>query len=209
MNLPDFAYQNVVDLYNLHKDLAHGSDEQRRELTRMIVEQTTFDDSTGFWGHKAQKHGPPSKDTMGKREVGVLIAWDLFNGTTREPNPSPIQSFNLDASTQELLYYMGVDHLNHSGGGTPPPDDNDELERRMDELEHRMMLLENNLNQLDKEAVKDGETISLQTNDKGTYLTAEAGGGKTASQGKPGTIGPVATDRTAAGGWEKWKVIKQ
>lgn len=100
MNLPDFAYKNVVDLYNLHRDLAEGSDDQRRKLTQLIVEQTTFDDPIGSWGHKAEKGGAVSKDTMGKNQSGSLIAWDLFNGSTRAPNPSPMPSFNLNATTQ-------------------------------------------------------------------------------------------------------------
>lgn len=206
MNLPDYAYRNVVDLYNLHKDLANGTDDQRRQLTAMIVEQTTFDQPTAQWGHKAEKGGPVSKDTMGKVEAGILIAWDLFNGTTRAPNPSPMPSFTLNSATQELRYYIGVNHLNHGGTTPPPPDSN--LQEQIDALKAEVDALETTVNELKHTSVVDSDAITLQTGDTDNYLTAEGGGGKTATQGKPGTTGPLATNRTTPGGWETW-VIKR
>lgn len=205
MNLPDFAYKNVVDLYNVHKNLALGSDDERRLLCKMIVEQTTFDDPQGGWGHKAEKGGPPSKDTMGNFKNG-LIAWDLFNGSTRAPNPSPIQSFNLIPSSQEVRPLNGVDHLMHStgGGGSDGGDDSgiDALEDRVEALEREVKALSEQVSFLTATMLMDGSKVALQT-DNGKYITAEGGGGKKADQQ------PLATDRTQANAWETYTIHKK
>lgn len=203
MNLPDFAYKNVVDLYNVHRNLALGSDDERRLLTKMIVEQTTFDDPSGGWGHKAEKGGPPSKDTMGNFHGG-LIAWDLFNGSTRAPNPSPLGSFNLNAATQEVRPLAPVDHLMHSTGGGGDDGDTgiDELDDRVEALEREVKALSEQVSFLTATMLMDGSKVALQT-DNGKYITAEGGGGKKADQQ------PLATDRTNANAWETYTIHKK
>ena len=89
MKLPEIAQNIVVALYSRNKSLAEGSDDQRRVLTKMIVEQLTYSDTTRKWGHKAEKGGPPSKDTIGFSYENKNIAFDLFDGNTRAPNNFP------------------------------------------------------------------------------------------------------------------------
>jgi hypothetical protein len=193
MRLPD-GVQAIVDaLYHQFTSLAHGDDDQRRELTKKIVEQVTFQFPGQNYGWKsAHAHGlAPSKDSLAKRLVpfpadtpapaGALISWDLFNGSTREPNRLPESS---DIPGQYFLPLAGVNHLGTApvpvpvpvppSPGTPmpvPPDALADILRRLEKLE-------------------GPRTVAIRT-DNGHYLCAEGGGG-----------GTVNASRTAVGAWE-------
>jgi hypothetical protein len=112
MKLPDSVQRIVNDLYERHKDLARGPDEERRKLARMIAEQTHHDDpqpAGARWGHKASSPtNPPSKDAIAKEHLGRLLAWDLFNGASREPNDHPD---SIDITGQHFIAVAPVDHL--------------------------------------------------------------------------------------------------
>lgn len=133
MKLPDRAKEIVRALYERHKDLARGDDEQRRTLTRMIAEQVRFELGPS-WGHKSADPGrPPSKDAIAFQDGAVLWGFDLFNGQTREPWPDPE---GLNITGQHFIDVSpGGDHLGAGPPPPPPPPDDDlalvraELER--------------------------------------------------------------------------------
>lgn len=116
MRLPDDVQAIVEALYLRHTDLAQGTDEQRRQLTRKIVEQTVFSFPGQGWGWKsADPNRPPSKDAMAKQDGRRLLAFDLFDGGTRKPIPRPDA---IDITGQHFIPVAGINHL---GAVTPPP----------------------------------------------------------------------------------------
>jgi hypothetical protein len=99
----------VHALYDRHRDLAEGDDEQRRQLTRMICEQARFEFGDS-WGHKsADRTRPPSKDALAQKQPdGRLFAWDLFDGSTRAPMRNPE---SMDITGQHFIEVPPVAHL--------------------------------------------------------------------------------------------------
>jgi hypothetical protein len=119
IRLPDEAQAIVEALYLRHKDLAHSpEDAQRRVLTGKIAEQVRFTLGSA-WGWK-KSAGPPSKDSIAKREGAVVHGFDLFNGTTRLPNDRP---FSTDLSDTSIHTFIEMPPINHLGAVivTPPP----------------------------------------------------------------------------------------
>jgi hypothetical protein len=116
MRLPDSVQQIVNTLYARNYGLAHGTDDERRSLTKLIVEQTVFALPGQGWGWKsADPTRPPSKDGIAKQQDGRLLGFDLFNGGTRAPNDHPASE---DITGQYFIAVAGVDHL---GGSVPVP----------------------------------------------------------------------------------------
>lgn len=116
LRLPDAAQAIVEALYQRHKDLALGDDDQRRTLTGKIAEQVRF--TLGAeWGWK-KAGGPPSKDSIARRTGGFIHGFDLFNGSTRAPNDHPM---SVDITAQTFIEVQPVNHL----GAVDPPDDGD------------------------------------------------------------------------------------
>ena len=109
MRLPDRVQDITVELYNRNLALAHGDDDQRRQLARMIAEQARYELGPS-WGHKRADPGrPPSKDAIAQQQPdGKLFAWDLFNGATREPNADPE---SIDITGQTFIVVPPVNHL--------------------------------------------------------------------------------------------------
>jgi len=132
MQLPETVQTIVDSLYARFHDLAHGTDDQRRELTRKICEQSRFTMGTEYGWKKSAEGHPPSKDVLAKRGGAELIGWDLFNGDTRVPNHLP-ESISL--AGQIFIEVSPIDHLN---AGNPPGDDPPET----GELERRIVVLE-------------------------------------------------------------------
>lgn len=76
---------DIIDALVLgNANLAHGDDDQRRNLTRMILEQLVceFPQDTYTW-KSADAGRPPSKDALGRLVDGRLWIWDWQNGSTR------------------------------------------------------------------------------------------------------------------------------
>jgi hypothetical protein len=190
MRLPDFAQSIVNKLYLKFNSLALGDDAARTDLCRKIVETITFNDPSGRWGHKRQKGGSFSKDTLGKIESGLQIGFDLFNGSTRRPNDHP-DSFRLDDATQEVSFFAGVNWLEDAipaPGPSPAPDS---------DLLTRFKALEAKVARLEDMALVDGSRVALRT-DNSNYVCAEGGGG-----------GEINATRTQAGAWETLTVVKK
>jgi hypothetical protein len=117
MQLPESVQAIVNVLYGQNVALARGDDDQRRVLTKLIVEQVVFAHPGQGYGWKAASETrPPSKDGIARQVNGQLIGWDLFNGGTREPNQRPE---SIDLTGQWFIQVAGVDHLGI--GPTPLP----------------------------------------------------------------------------------------
>jgi hypothetical protein len=113
---PARGIQVIDALYN--PALAMGDDDQRRTLTRTIIEQIVFEFPSEGWTWKSADPGrPPSKDSIARLINGRLCNWDWQNGATRLRS---VQAGQLgdDITGQHPIPVAGVNHL----GGTPSPE---------------------------------------------------------------------------------------
>lgn len=162
MKLPQRVKDIIWILYDLHRALAHGSDENRRALTRIIAEQVRYE-LGNLWGTKAQTPShPPSKDTLAllmvtewqepvqvdalvqhaiqehmsrAQSIGIttMWAWDWQNGETRQPWPDP------ESRTITGQHFIAVEPINHLGSAPPEPPSPpaitlDDVVRRLDAM---------------------------------------------------------------------------
>lgn len=184
IRLPDAIQAIVEALYLRHKDLAHGSEEQRRELTGKIAEQTRFTMGSEY-GWKSSS-GVPSKDSIAKRVGPVIHAWDLFNGGTREPNDHPM---SVDISNQTFIEVQPINHLG-SKPADPKEDPTDPLpssgpgasiDREIRSLWSRLAAAEKRVAELEARPVGgaptsiDGVKVAIETVN-GAFVCAEGGG---------------------------------
>ncbi len=105
----------IIDaMYEKFKNLAHGSDDQRRELTRKIIEQLVFEFPGRGYGWKSAGRGrPPSKDAIAVFVAGHLYGWDWQNGGSRKRQvQAGSRSENLDG--QVFIRVGGVKHISTS-----------------------------------------------------------------------------------------------
>jgi hypothetical protein len=103
------VFQKVAHLHR-------GTDEERREGTRIIVEQVVFSHPNQGWGWKASgPNSPPSKDAIARLVNGRLYYMDLINGATREL--VDLNGEMGDITGQHFITVNGVNHL----GSVPPP----------------------------------------------------------------------------------------
>jgi hypothetical protein len=114
-------HEIVVRLHAAHRDLAGGTDDERRQLTRLIVEQVRFEFGPD-WGTKSAGVGrPPSKDSLAHRVGATLMGCDWQNGGTREPF-TPVGC--ADITGQLFIEVSPINHLGLVGPvdpGPPPP----------------------------------------------------------------------------------------
>lgn len=149
--LPQRAYDVMVGLRARNLDLAHGDDDQRRQLTRMIAEQLAHDLGPR-WGTKSTSEGAPqTKDGIAYRlDTGRIDIWDWQNGGTRDVQVRPGQAATYPNEAQHFIAVEPVDHLNagptpnpsppEPPPPTPPP--TDDVGARLRMLEHRVQQLE-------------------------------------------------------------------
>ncbi len=108
-------------LYAAHTDLANGTDEQRRALTKMVVEQTVFEFPKDGWGWKsASPTRPPSKDCIARRGANYFVCYDWQSGTTRKPRWPFLLN---DITGQTWIDVAGRNHLGADSPDLPPPPD--------------------------------------------------------------------------------------
>jgi hypothetical protein len=116
-----------------------GTDDQRRELTRAILEQLVYEFPADGWTWKSADPGrPPSKDALSVLRSGRLCAWDWQNGGTRQRAVQPGQVAE-DITGQNPIPVAGVNHLSDapapsSGGGGSATVDLSGVLRRLDIL---------------------------------------------------------------------------
>lgn len=114
---PERGAKIIDTFYEQNIMLAHGDDDQRRTLTRIIAEQMRFE--FGAWSVKSAGPGrPQSKDSLAlpQGDSGAFCNWDWQNGTTRKRavEPGMVGDFIAD---QILLPTEAVNRL----GNTPAP----------------------------------------------------------------------------------------
>lgn len=124
MNLPQEVFDAIVALHARHPDLSNGNDDQRRQLTRMMAEQSAFIMGLA-WGTKAQSPThPQSKDQIAHRiSPTEFDVWDWQNGTTREVQVHPNSPPNERVTGQFFIAVSPINHLGSTPIPTPPPDD--------------------------------------------------------------------------------------
>jgi len=83
---PSRAQDIVVTLYQQHKDLAAGDDDQRRSLTKLMAEQIRFELGPE-WGTKSAGTGPPAVEGFDRAadERAPVSAATGRTAASREP----------------------------------------------------------------------------------------------------------------------------
>lgn len=114
-DFPPRAQQIVETLYQQHLEQANGDDDERRALTRTIIEQIVFELGSAWGGKSADPTRPFSKDSIAHiGSGGVLWGCDWQNGATRQPfRPVVCQ----DITGQNFIPVAGRNHL----GSVPAP----------------------------------------------------------------------------------------
>jgi hypothetical protein len=118
MKLPARVGEICEALYERNQGLAHSADDNdRRRLTRMIVEQIVVELPNQSFGCKARSgelaQEYQSKDVIAQRQPdGRLFAWDWQSGTTRRWQ---------DPDHQDITgqFFIEVAPLNHLGVAVP------------------------------------------------------------------------------------------
>jgi hypothetical protein len=143
MNLPSKAVEVVNKMYEMNQNLAHGSEEQRRQLTKMIAEQLCFNLSSD-WGTKSRDTtAPQSKDSIAFRiNEFTMDVWDWQNGTTLKPQLIAGQPPTYPSLTGH--HFIQVNPIDHIGGGTVP--ELDKLDKIIEILNVHTEILNNILN---------------------------------------------------------------
>jgi hypothetical protein len=116
MRFPQRAHEIVVALYNLNKDLANGTDNERRALTMKDAQTICFELGKKWGTKRADSTRPLSKDSIAfdDWENHILWSFDWQNGSTREPLPIGEMK---DISGQLFVPVGPINHLS----GTPVP----------------------------------------------------------------------------------------
>lgn len=148
--LPARAVAIVQALYGQRQDLARGTDDQRRQLTRMICEQLRWELGPA-WGHKsADPTRPPSKDAIAYRSpAGLLWGWDWQSGSSREPMVVEGQEAESILGQHFLDVSPGQNHL--SAPAQPPAPACAAERARIAELEADIYALHTGLGQMGQE----------------------------------------------------------
>jgi hypothetical protein len=152
VDLPPRVKEIIRLMYERHRDLAHGDDDARRTLTRMIAEQIAYEFGPR-WGTKAQSPShPPSKDAIAfQTPDGQLFAWDWQNGATREPFDEPVRH------TITGQHFIAVTPKNHLGAPPPtptPPADLQALVAAVQALSEEVRRVRETLDALQAQAAK-------------------------------------------------------
>jgi len=124
-------------LYDKNLNLARGTEDERRILTRRIAEQLCFESGIN-WGTKSTSpSAPQSKDAIAfLRSPNVMDIWDWQNGSTREPRVFAGMSPDFpDTTGQNFITVMPIDHLSSGNGGNGDNgEDNTEVLAKLDKL---------------------------------------------------------------------------
>lgn len=196
VNLSERGAQIIRALYEQHVDLAEGTDDQRRTLTRMMAEQFRYELGPAY-GTKAAGFGrPQSKDAIAVRDgSGQLWGWDWQDGNSRKPRVGP-GSPAMDITGQLFIDVSpGVDHLGTTQPQPqpvppppPPPPPEGDIWSAIGAIERRLADLE-------RTAVHHGSRIGL-LGDNGRYVCTELG--------EPNA--PLRANRDSRLAWETFTV---
>ena len=132
--VPTFPPRGVQIIDTLLKDsanqaLARGTDDQRRALTRKIIEQLKCEfPQAGYTWKAASQTRPPSKDAIARAVGGRLYVWDWQNGSTRQRQVQANQRAE-DITGQFPIPVSCVNHLGVPLENGPTPDPGTECPR--------------------------------------------------------------------------------
>jgi hypothetical protein len=144
---PQFTQRAEQIIEALFDQRAFGSDDDRRALTRTLIEQLVCEfPNDGYGGKSADPSRPFSKDVIARRMGNTLWGWDWQNGATRRRQVKTGDPAN-DLTGQHFIPVPCVPHLGSpppNPGPPPPPPSQDldvlidllaTLERKIDALE--------------------------------------------------------------------------
>jgi hypothetical protein len=165
MRYPSRVQDIINELYERNKSLSKGNDDERRALTKLIIEQTIFEFPNDGYGWKsAEPTRPPSKDSMARHVIVNgelrLISWDLFDGTTRAPNQQPE---SIDITGQNFIEVIGTNHLK-SGQEEPKPISNNEPNEMNPLVELLIKIIANQQEQIERTAAMEQSFNRANTN---------------------------------------------
>jgi hypothetical protein len=111
--LPERGVQIIQAIYAQHPDLARGDDDQRRMLTRFMIEQFVCEfPNDGYTGKSADPNRPFSKDSIARLYTDKrLYSWDWQDGTSRRPMVFPNMPPTHDITGQNPMPVSCVNHL--------------------------------------------------------------------------------------------------
>lgn len=106
--LPSHIYNIAIHMEDRFGYLNFGSDDDRRQWTRMVAEQAVYEFPNEGWGHKSSTPShPPSKDAIARRTGNLIEAWDIVNGSTRRVTRGVYHNI----SNQHFIEVPPVNHL--------------------------------------------------------------------------------------------------
>lgn len=123
MQLPNRIVEIVATLNSRNATLSKGTDDQRRQLTRMIQEQIVSE-LGGQWGGKVRSG--LGDENMGKDSIGYLESdqtvsvWDWQNGSTRESTLRAGSDPDYPHLPQDEARFISRQGVNHLGVGSAP-----------------------------------------------------------------------------------------
>lgn len=127
MKLPARVAEIVRALYDANKNLAHGTDDDRRQLTTMMNEQIALELGPKWGAKRADSGRPISKDSIAFNDAPNLWIWDWQDGSTRMPGGSFVagaEGKNVGEGQPEgPQVFVPVTPTNHLGASQPqqPP----------------------------------------------------------------------------------------
>jgi hypothetical protein len=159
-------------MYHANMTLAHGNDDQRRQLNRKIAEQYRFEFGDR-WGTKSTTiNHPQSKDALAYLlDNGLINIWDWQNGTSRQPQITAGQGPHYENMDQYFIEVPPVNHLNSNPNPNPTPEPEPEpeppstIEDKLNEiLEENKVIKDVLTGILDVLKNMDGHINSLENN---------------------------------------------
>lgn len=122
---PAFPQRAAEIIDALIDSRANGTDDDRRDLTRSIIEQLVCEfPNDGYGGKSADENRPFSKDSIARQIGDQLWGWDWQSGATRRRSVQPGDRAG-DLTGQHFIQILCVPHLStnipNPGTGTTPP----------------------------------------------------------------------------------------
>jgi len=116
MDFPPRGMEIINQLYQQHRDLASGSEDQQRQLTLMIGEQLSFELGSQ-WGVKSAGPGHPQGSSTVAFSGPPLLIWRWSDGdghvtgTMGAPLPQPLMEPPNQTAGQIFIPCSPIDHL--------------------------------------------------------------------------------------------------
>lgn len=182
MKYPPRVQEIINGVFHLYEDLAHGTDDQRRELTGYIAQQLAFELGPA-WGTKRADPGRPlAKDAIAFMGQDQLHIWDWQNGSTRQPNQFP-DEVPLDESKAQVFVPVPPKQIWSDGATKPPapaqpvcnfqPLDLSTLEAKLDTLIACVEALDKSVAAATQAMSEDFAALKIPTRAEGSFFGAK------------------------------------